>query len=123
MTPGYAAGNNLLTDDSQPIGQALRRNYMSWYVVTYEIRGSHDLKDELKIEEELRKSAEWCMPMPSHWIIKSDKSAAQILEGLKKAGAIQELDAIFILETTLKGSFQQATRFAKGWLEENLQAS
>jgi hypothetical protein len=94
---------------------------MSWYVVSYDIRTTNDPKIVLRIEEELRKNSDWCMPMLSHWVIQSAKSPVQIMDHLKKSGAMHEMDSCFIFETTMKGAFQHANKHASEWLQQKLQ--
>lgn len=96
---------------------------MPWYVVTYEIRTTDDPKKVMRLEEELRKNSDWCMPTLSHWIIKNDNTPEQIIDHLIKVNLIAKGDGIFIFETTLNGSFRQASRHATEWLQAKLKSA
>lgn len=93
---------------------------MTWYVVSYDLRGDEGVEAYQRIGEALRTATDWCKPLMSHWIVESPFTANEILDRLRAMGAIDDDDGVVVLETTMRGQFHRIAEPAVSWLRERV---
>ena len=93
---------------------------MTWYVVSYDLRGNESQEAYQKIGAALKTASDWCKPLLSHWIVETALTPSQIIETLFKSGAIDDDDGLVVLETTMRGQFRRIPSPAVEWLRERV---
>ena len=78
---------------------------MYWYVVSYDLRRDTSREAYERVAEALRTSTDWCKPLLSFWIVQTDLGAQALINRLLSMGAIDDNDAVAVMETTMRGNF------------------
>lgn len=68
---------------------------MKLYQITYDLRNHRNYE---KLDERMQAYKQWCRPLESTWIVRSDQRAEEIVKHLKQV--LDEGDGILVSELT-----------------------
>jgi len=79
-----------------------------WYVVSYDLRAgaSPSSRDYEALYSALRTATVYCWPLESVWLIRTERTAMEVIDILVKGGSVSEEDGLLVLEITGAGAYR-----------------
>lgn len=92
---------------------------MNTFLVTYDLRGRDETSaDYAKLIEHLKSYARWAKPLYSTWIIKTDRSAAQVRDAVQ--GHMDASDRLLVITTSAPAAWWGLSDEVGNWLKGQL---
>lgn len=91
---------------------------MNKYLISYDLGGPETRQDYLRLIAHIKTYSVWAKPLKSVWFILTEKSAIDVLEGIKLH--IDSNDKVTVIEVTGDWATYGVAKDVTDWMQENL---